>query len=79
MNASKEECRVARAYLHEVAEKIDRLMEDVAIPNVEQSQENVRTAKRKLAQIDHFLETALKKLPSESSYSKDKKRERNRS
>lgn len=68
MNASKEEARKARANLLSAADCLDDLESGP-----------VDATKRHLAKVDEFLEAAIKKLPSEASFTKEAARRTARS
>ena len=65
MNASKENARKARENLEECAEKMDLL-----VPGDEDRLE----LKRYLIRVHNFLEAAERKLPSEATFTRDRKR-----
>jgi hypothetical protein len=64
MNASKEEARKAYKALEEAAMMLDSVV----------GYDLVQGIKRRLARAQDFLEAAVRKLPTEAAYARDKGR-----
>lgn len=67
MNASKENARKAMASLQTTARLVDKFVAD---------QDERDTIKRSLGRVEEFIEAAVRKLPSEEAYEREKTRRR---